>query len=332
MEQRKSTITVSSRPPDGMDTDNGREYTRCVTWAMDVWDDAGQSMADAWDRWSNSIESSIRQRLATHGDIKDTPRKHHYVPRFWIKHFAGDDGRVYSFDWDHYGQDKFGGLRYPSGCMVEPDLYNALDRDGKAHATLERARGEMENRLAPQWDVFVKEGKRYVVDNLDFKMLMSEYLARICRTPWFVHRVKSEAHRIVSEKFGNLDSRTWEPDVYALKYLDEDDLVPHIRFMLFARNWIVRRLKFPLALPSVPVITSGLSFVDAPIVSVPLTKRVLLLMCWNTNFELRLRNVTRMLLWHTKTLREPYRKMVISSEDRKHWSQMYSLHKGVGRI
>lgn len=32
--------------------------------------------------------------------MNDKPRKHHFVPQFWIRRFAGSDGRLWAYDHD----------------------------------------------------------------------------------------------------------------------------------------------------------------------------------------------------------------------------------------
>ena len=321
-------IKVSSKPPEGLDPRDGAEYTKRIRWASEVWDEVARPLSERWNVWLDRINENIRQSVLTQGDLQDPPRKNHYVPQFWMRHFA-TDGEGYQFSWDHRGPDKFGKPRHVGGCMYERDLSNAVGMvDDKVHATLEFARSRMESDIAPHWEGFITQGTSYVRCNLDIKMAMSEYLARLWHfSPWVVRHMDSMAAQIVQEdKYADLELPAWKHRTTVFDYLD--DLIPWTKFHLFVRNWTILPTPSPLALPSDPFVGVE-DIVTTPIIWVPLSRSRLLMLHWGLRLNVRPRVLYRSILKHTYKTLQGYRKMMIHPDDKRCWSRAYNLHRGV---
>lgn len=325
----ETTITVSTRPPEGMNPYDGGEYTKQIKWARGVWDEVAGPLSERWNAWLDRENERIKQLVITEGD-QEPPRKNHYIPQFWMKQFADDISRVFQFDWDRKGTAKFGKLRGLKGCMFETDLFNVVEPErNKAHATSEYARGRMESDIAPYWKEFAKHGTGYVRENLDIKMMMSEYLARLWHfSPWTIrHSDNIIAEIMQGEKYASLELPAYTSRKVIFDYWD--DQIPWAKFHLFARNWTILHTPTPLTLPSFPFIGAG-HIVTTPLIWVPLSRRMLLALHWNLKLVPTKRMIYRRFLAHVHNLPKGYRKMIIHPDDKNCWSRAFNRHRGCG--
>lgn len=325
----ETTIRVSTRPPTWMNPFDSDEYVKQIEWAREVWDEVAGPLSERWNSWLNLFNEKIKQAVINEGD-QEPPRHNHYMPQFWMKWFADDEKRAYQFDWDHVGAYKFGKPRGIRGCMFEGDLSNIVERDGdKAHATTEYARSRMESDIAPHWQELTQQGTGYVNGNLDIKMEISEYLARLWHfSPWNIRH----SDNVMAEVLQDKKYASYELPAYISRKVSFDHWdgqIPLTKLYLFARNWTIRPVPTPLALPSCPFI--GAEHIDtAPLIWVPLSREVFLALHWAPRSPPDKRTIYRETLRRIYHLPKGYRKMIIHPDDKICWSRAYNRHRGVG--
>ena len=282
------------------------------------------------------------RHLTTVGDIENVPRRLHYVPRFWIKQFACD-GKVYNFGWGHQEGSKFGNLHAPKNCMCEPHFLNATDTEDKPHVTVEPTRGYIEERVARCWDRMLRSGSVFVNRDLAFKMDMSEFLANLLVVaPWRVGMSKALMSEMLDTKYASHNISKWKGEEIVLRSVTEEQFIAPIMFMLFARNWEIREVTLPLALPSMPILAGAellskpivpmaLALEKVPVVAVPVSPRHLLTMCWSGHADIAPRKAQDVLLSHTRFMyhdrNKDYRRMIVSPKDKRQWSVAYKRYK-----
>lgn len=112
------------------------------------------------------------------------PKRHHYVPEFYLKGFVGTDGCLAVLDRasDHVR------LLQPSAVTVEKHFYAATDERGRRHSDIERALASVEGVAAP---ILRKLTAREPLNERERKE-MSFFLGLLSvRTPAFINSIRA---------------------------------------------------------------------------------------------------------------------------------------------
>lgn len=133
------------------------------------------------------------------------PRRHHFLPQFYLKGFTGDDGLLWVYDRE---RDEFR-KQQPKDSAVQKDYYTYTDKDGVKHFDIEQmlsmVEGEASGPLAKldAGDPISEDERSWVAQFIAFLML---------RTPETEKRVNE-----MVDGFMKLYNRVAFPDVESVR-------------------------------------------------------------------------------------------------------------------
>ena len=231
------------------------------------------------------------------------PRKHHYIPEFYLRWWTGDDGRL-----ERYSKPiprKFAVRRvYPSEVGWQYNLYTSPDQQSQTADVLETDFFQwVDNRAAPVLER-LNERKSPVLSDDEKSAWVTLIMSIFNRTPENLEAVKSSGQRVwegirptLSEDVNRLSGfdRSGEVDSYLAtvrpSHTDQMslDALPHLiqntRLVSFINNmhWAVCELPeecFDLLLSDNPIAyTNGLMKNDGHL-AMPLSPRRLFVATW----------------------------------------------------
>ncbi|HEY3432604.1 MAG TPA: DUF4238 domain-containing protein [Rhodocyclaceae bacterium] len=145
------------------------------------------------DDWSDLLKMppGVAEELANLDPVLTGPKRHHFVPRFYLKGFCRDGLlAVYDREKNEIRNQK------PDDTTVIGHFYTAIDEQGRKRFELEKALSTIESSASPVIQKLVNKEEISDTERMDLALFVG---LGMCRTPDHIDSIKSLNEQMVKQ-------------------------------------------------------------------------------------------------------------------------------------